>query len=67
MHECPYGSVKPKTNDKFWADKRTKTRERDQRINDILNNLGWKVLEVWECETSREDLADMLKKFLEIR
>ncbi|MGZ3765945.1 MAG: very short patch repair endonuclease [Mucilaginibacter sp.] len=40
----------PKSNVEFWTGKFSKNLNRDQRKEKDLNNLGWKVLTVWECE-----------------
>lgn len=50
-HDCRWGSVIPKTRAEFWADKRGGTVERDARKAQALEELGWRVLTVWECET----------------
>ena len=54
-HECHLFKW-PKTNRKFWREKISKNRERDQRVQKELNALGWHVMVVWECATrSRTD------------
>ncbi len=52
MHNCKYGKVVPKTNAKFWRDKRTSTVTRDKKNIQQLKKLGWDVLVVWECQTN---------------
>ncbi|WP_188248654.1 very short patch repair endonuclease [Stenotrophomonas maltophilia] len=47
-HSCPLYRL-PKTRPEFWAAKIGKNRERDQRDRVRLQELGWRVLEVWEC------------------
>ena len=65
MHNCRYGRVKPATNTKFWQDKRTGNKKRDQKNNLRLKTLGYKVLIVWECWTRKPDLLQTrLCKFL---
>ncbi len=41
----------PKTNTEFWETKLNKNVERDNKNTAALKKLGWKVLEIWECET----------------
>ena len=53
---CDRGRRRPKTNEAFWEDKLFQNRERDQRTMETLQNLGWKVLVVWQCETKNLDL-----------
>jgi DNA mismatch endonuclease, patch repair protein len=60
-HDCRWGRVVPKTRAEFWAEKRAGTVERDERKARALEELGWRVLNVWECETrSPEDLREIL-------
>lgn len=54
-HNCKYGKL-PDTNKTFWEGKITQTIERDQRNMDELQNLGWKVIIVWECELRNETI-----------
>ena len=65
MHKCPYGSVVPVTNAKFWKTKRLSNVERDRRNLRALRREGWRVLIVWECETRKPAfLRQTLQKFL---
>jgi len=50
-HRCPRCKPPlPKTNREFWARKFALNVERDKRKVDALEQLGWTVLVVWECE-----------------
>ena len=49
-HECKYGLVKPKTNTKFWENKRQKTVLRDSKNYSELKENGWTPIVIWECE-----------------
>ncbi|MFM7036814.1 MAG: very short patch repair endonuclease [Planctomycetaceae bacterium] len=65
-HNCSYGSVKPATNAQFWETKRANNVARDQRNRQLLNQLGWHVLVVWECCTRNpEQLEKQVVAFLE--
>lgn len=65
MHDCRYGRVVPKTNHDFWQAKRLSNVERDQRNVEALELAGWRVLEVWECETKQPaGLPEKLDAFL---
>jgi DNA mismatch endonuclease (patch repair protein) len=45
--------ILPKTNTEFWAAKIEKNVTRD-RINQLtLNDAGWKVITIWECELKK--------------
>ncbi|MEO9589294.1 MULTISPECIES: very short patch repair endonuclease [Marinobacter] len=45
---CPKARL-PATNQNFWKEKITTNQERDQRNTYALSEMGWRVLEVWEC------------------
>lgn len=50
-HRCPRCNLPlPKSHVEFWADKFERNVERDKRKTDELNELGWTVITVWECE-----------------
>ena len=44
----------PKTRTEFWREKFRKNVERDARNQRELQELGWKVIVLWECEIRRE-------------
>lgn len=45
---CRYAYI-PKTRTKFWLDKFSKNLENDKKNKVILQQLGWKVVVIWEC------------------
>jgi DNA mismatch endonuclease (patch repair protein) len=47
---CPAATV-PKSNRVFWQSKFSANRERDARVREALEALGFTVITVWECET----------------
>jgi DNA mismatch endonuclease (patch repair protein) len=48
----------PKSNAAFWMDKFDKNVARDLRVVHSLENLGWRVFVIWECElANREKIA----------
>lgn len=52
-HEgCPRATV-PKRNREFWSAKFAANRERDARVARRLEDLGFLVVQIWECETQR--------------
>jgi DNA mismatch endonuclease (patch repair protein) len=55
MHRCKRGKPVPATNKNFWAEKRRSNVERDRRNRAALKKDGWRVLEIWECHTRREE------------
>jgi DNA mismatch endonuclease, patch repair protein len=52
-HDCAFATT-PKTRPEFWEAKFRGNVERDQRNRKALIELGWKVLEIWECELNDE-------------
>lgn len=45
----------PKTNTAFWLAKFSANIARDERKRVELEAIGWRVIEVWECETKDLD------------
>lgn len=67
MHNCRYGRVVPKTNADFWKNKRDGNRARDKRVRKDLQDQGWAILVVWECQTRpkrQEWLMERIQRFL---
>jgi DNA mismatch endonuclease (patch repair protein) len=54
-------STMPKTRREFWEDKFERNVRRDARKAKHLEDLGWRVFTIWECETLKaEGLVEML-------
>jgi DNA mismatch endonuclease, patch repair protein len=50
-HRCPKCRFAiPRNNRKFWITKFRRNRARDKRKRHALEQLGWQVRELWECE-----------------
>lgn len=54
-HNCGLAAI-PKTRPEFWAAKFEANTSRDARNKIELERLGWRVVEVWECE-----VGDLIK------
>lgn len=53
----------PKSNVGYWKHKLLRNVERDASHAQALEQLGWKVVVVWECETKKPNLLiDILKE-----
>jgi DNA mismatch endonuclease (patch repair protein) len=64
-HACRRGARTPKNNADYWIAKIERNRERDKNNVANLQNEGWQVLMVWECEIrDREVLTSRLTEFL---
>ena len=65
MHACKRGRSAPATNAAFWRATRAKNRDLDRRTSAKLRRAGWRVLVVWECQTSNPSaLSRRLSGFL---
>jgi DNA mismatch endonuclease, patch repair protein len=66
QHDDPSCKVArhPDSNVGYWAEKFARNRERDARNLQALEEAGWSVCTVWECELATTDLADRLTTFL---
>lgn len=66
MHDCRYGAVKPATNASFWETKRMSNVVRDKKNLTALEEDGWKILIIWECQISSgiELLTKTITEFL---
>ncbi len=53
-HGCPKCREIPDQNREFWVKKIKTNKERDQRVNEQLTAMGWKVLRYWGCEIKNE-------------
>jgi len=64
---CKYAAI-PKTRTDFWIEKFNKNINRDQIVEQLLVQQGWRVKIVWECELKNnrqktfEDVLDWVKK-----
>jgi DNA mismatch endonuclease, patch repair protein len=54
----------PKSRTEYWHAKLAKNVERDRLHCEALENSGWRVMTIWECETSATDVSDRLRAFL---
>lgn len=58
---CKY-FVMPKTRTPWWKEKIEANKARDLKNIEKLTNLGWQVLEVFECELKKENRIENLNK-----
>lgn len=54
MHRCRFGRPVPATNRSFWAEKRRANADRDKQNRRRLRAAGWRVFEIWECQTRQD-------------
>ena len=66
QHDCPLGRKQPSANAEYWLPKLAGNVERDSLARARLQEQGWRVLVIWECETrDRTCLPDVLTRFLQ--
>jgi len=56
---CKYAKT-PSTRTEFWTAKLQGNVDRDRRAADKLAEMGWRVLNVWECSTRDPSVAERL-------
>jgi len=62
---CKLGRI-PKSRAEFWVPKIEGNRERDRRKASALEDAGWRVATIWECQLAdREGLPDRLRRLVE--
>jgi len=61
---CRYAKT-PSTRTEFWTSKLRANVERDQRAVEKLAEMGWRVLNVWECATRDPTSAAVLAEALQ--
>jgi len=54
-HNCGR-NLTPKQNGDYWSAKQTKNRERDLLVTSVLQEKGWEVIRIWECELKKDEL-----------
>ena len=52
----------PKTNREFWVDKIRRNQERDQKNYQILQENGWQVIVLWECQLKPKLLEKTMRQ-----
>jgi DNA mismatch endonuclease (patch repair protein) len=62
--ECREGRV-PNTKAGYWAPKLLRNVERDKLHLEKLEEDGWRVMVIWECELADATLTDRISTFLE--
>jgi DNA mismatch endonuclease, patch repair protein len=63
--DCKLARV-PKSREAFWLAKLTRNRERDGAQIEALENMGWRVLTIWECQLKEAlELKENIRRFLE--
>jgi DNA mismatch endonuclease (patch repair protein) len=56
----------PKSRTEFWEDKINKNRERDKTSIAKLQQLGWDVAVIWECQLVPKKRKSTLNSLLDV-
>ena len=63
---CQHARVRPTTNAEYWEKKLNRTLDRDKNNVTALEQLGWRVMVIWECETKKKKIMDLEQKLINI-
>lgn len=64
-HSCRAGQNTPRSNLEYWNNKLKRNKDRDQINIQQLEEAGFRVLVIWECELKDKSLLESrLEKFL---
>ena len=53
-HKCPICFKEPETRKEFWIEKIQSNIDRDKKVNEKLENIGWTVIRIWEHEIKKD-------------
>lgn len=64
-HTCRFATI-PASNKVFWTEKFLKNIQRDKQNIQLLEQSGWKILTLWECEIKAwsSDIELKIRSFL---
>ncbi len=63
-HEgCKYFSI-PKTRTEWWENKINGNMANDEKAGKALEELGWKIINIWGCELKKDKLEKTLQDLL---
>ena len=54
----------PKSNTDFWIDKLNRNVEKDQKNRQQLEDAGWRVIIIWECEIEK-DINEVIQNIVQ--
>ena len=59
QHGCSRSTL-PKTNQDYWIPKIQRNVERDRQNIKALEDAGWKVIVIWECELKKKTVEETM-------
>ena len=63
-HDCPR-FVWPSSNTDYWIPKITRNAERDQENQRKLEEMGWRVITVWECTLKKKVFDETMEELVQ--
>lgn len=63
--DCTYAKL-PDTNSDFWTSKILGNIEHDKIVREQLIELGWRVIDIWQCQLKPKSKDATLKQLAEI-
>lgn len=64
VHNCKYFSL-PKTNRDFWLEKLENNKKRDKLIYLKNQNMGWKIIVIWQCEIKGDLFVHRMEQLIQ--
>jgi DNA mismatch endonuclease (patch repair protein) len=61
-HCCPKHGRLPKSNRRFWRRKLSTNERRDKLVNQMLRDLGWRVLRIWEHDLALKRQMQLVRR-----
>ena len=64
-HGCPtcrHARIRPVANAEYWEKKLNRTLERDKSNIAALEQMGWWVMVIWECEIRKKNLKGLSER-----
>lgn len=64
QHKGCKNATIPKTRTEFWVEKLNKNVANDEKNNQLLTDMGWTVITLWECELEK-DFESKMKEIID--
>lgn len=61
-HDCR--NVTPSNNAEFWQKKRAYNKEHDKIVTKKLEDRGWHVIRIWECQLKKKNCHEAIRKII---
>lgn len=62
---CKYATI-PASNHEFWLTKITGNVERDKQTREKLSQMGWSVIDIWQCQLKPSEKETTLNNLISI-